>query len=100
MSEIKTPILTLNPSSMAQDKAVLEEAAAQLSTPAPSAVPAAEAASEAVQEMDTSMLTAEEKQAIEPIIDYYEKKGVLHKINGASSIDEVAEEVDRVISND
>ena len=36
----------------------------------------------------------------EPIIDYYEKKGVLHKINGASSIDEVAEEVDRVISND
>ena len=36
----------------------------------------------------------------EPIIDYYDKKGVLHKINGASSIDEVAEEVDRVISND
>ena len=36
----------------------------------------------------------------EPIIDYYEKKGVLHKVNGASSIDEVAEEVDRVISND
>lgn len=36
----------------------------------------------------------------EPIIDYYNEKGVLHKINGASSIDEVAEEVDRVISND
>ena len=36
----------------------------------------------------------------EPIIDYYKEKGVLHKINGASSIDEVAEEVDRVISND
>lgn len=68
MSEIKTPILTLNPSSMAQDKAVLEEAAAQLSTPAPSAVPAAETASEAVQEMDTSMLTAEEKQAIEEFV--------------------------------
>lgn len=68
MSEIKTPILTLNPSSMAQDKAVLEEAAAQLSTPAPSAVPAAEAAREAVQEMDTSMLTAEEKQAIEEFV--------------------------------
>lgn len=36
----------------------------------------------------------------EPIIDYYKEKGVLHKVNGASSIDEVAEEVDRVISND
>ena len=36
----------------------------------------------------------------EPIIDYYKEKKVLHTVNGASSIDEVAEEVDRVISND
>ncbi|MCI5956809.1 MAG: toxic anion resistance protein [Clostridiales bacterium] len=64
-----TPILTLNPSSMAQDKAALEQAAAQLeAAPAPSASSAAAAASEAVREMDTSMLSEEDQKAIEDFI--------------------------------
>ena len=63
-----TPILTLNPSSMAQDKAALEEAVAQLETaPAPAAA-AAGAASQAVREMDTSMLSDEDKKAIEDFV--------------------------------
>ncbi len=64
-----TPILTLNPSSMAQDKAALEQAAAQLeAAPAPSASSAAAAASEAVREMDPSMLSEEDQKAIEDFI--------------------------------
>lgn len=64
-----TPTLTLNPSSMAQDKAALEEAVAQLeAAPAPAATAAAGAASQAVREMDTSMLSAEDKQAIEDFV--------------------------------
>lgn len=63
-----TPTLTLNPSSMAQDKAALEEAVAQLETaPAPAAA-AAGAASQAVREMDTSMLSDEDKKAIEDFV--------------------------------
>ncbi len=61
-----TPTLTLNPSSMAQDKAALEEAVAQLET-APAAA-AAGAASQAVREMDTSMLSDEDKKAIEDFV--------------------------------
>ena len=65
---IQTPVLTLNPTSMAQDKAVLEETAQAMAQPAPAAHNAAEAASQAVKEMDTSMLTEEEKQAIEAFV--------------------------------
>ena len=63
------PTLTLNPSSMAQDKAALEKAAAQLeATPAPSANSAAGAAGQAVREMDTSTLSEEDKKAIEDFV--------------------------------
>ncbi|HIU19496.1 MAG TPA: toxic anion resistance protein [Candidatus Limiplasma stercoravium] len=54
------PTLTLQPTGMAQDKAVLEQAARTLETPG-----AAQAAAETVREMDASMLTEAEKRAIE-----------------------------------
>lgn len=67
--ESTVPTLTLNPSSMAQDKAVVEEAVqAMEAQPAPSATAAADAASAAVQEMDTSMLTEEDRKAIEDFV--------------------------------
>lgn len=67
--ESTVPTLTLNPSSMAQDKAVVEEAVqAMEARPAPSATAAADAASAAVQEMDTSMLTEEDRKAIEDFV--------------------------------
>ena len=62
---IETPVLTLNPTSMAQDKAVLEETAQAFANPP---APAAAAAAEAVKELDTSMLTEAEKQAIEAFV--------------------------------
>lgn len=63
------PVLTLEPSSLAQDKAMLEEAAAELERqPAPAANGAAAAASEAVREMDTSMLTEEDRKAIQDFV--------------------------------
>ncbi len=66
---IQTPVLTLNPTSEAQDKAVLEEAAAQLeAASAPTAHSAAEAAGQAVAQMDTTMLTEDEKKAIEEFV--------------------------------
>ena len=63
------PVLTLNPVSMAQDKAQLEQAAAQMEAAVqPSAQPVAEAAGEAVRQMDTSMLSEEELKAIEAFV--------------------------------
>ena len=58
------PVLTLNPSSMAQDKAVLDEAVSSLEKlgNAPKAVEAA------IQEMDTSMLSEEDKQSIDAFV--------------------------------
>lgn len=70
MTEKKTsiPSLTLNPASMAQDQAVLEETAQAIEAiPAPSANVAAQAASEAVEQLDAN-LTPEEKKAIEDFI--------------------------------
>lgn len=75
---IQTPVLTLNPTSEAQDKAVLEEAAAQMEAPAPTAHAAAEVASQAVAEMDTSMLTPEEIQAIEDFIQQIDVNNTDH----------------------
>ena len=66
---IQTPVLTLNPTSEAQEKAVLEENVAQLeAAPEPTAHNAAAAASQAVAQMDTSMLTEEEIKAIEDFV--------------------------------
>ena len=70
MTEKKTaiPSLTLNPASMAQDQAVLEETAQAIEAiPAPSANAAAQAAGEAVEQLDAN-LTPEEKKAIEDFI--------------------------------
>ncbi len=66
----EAPVLTLDPTSMAQDKAMLEEAARELeqAAPAPSAQDAAAAASQAVKEMDTSMLSEADKKAIEDFV--------------------------------
>ena len=65
----QTPVLTLNPTSMAQDKAVLEEVQQALeSTPAPTATQAAKAASDAVQQMDDSTLSEADKKAIEEFV--------------------------------
>lgn len=69
-NKIDIPVLTLNPASLAQDKAELETAAAQMEMSAePSAQAVAEVASEAVEQMDTSMLTEEEIKAIEAFVD-------------------------------
>lgn len=65
----QTPVLTLNPTSMAQDKAVLEEVQQALeSTPAPTATQAAKAASDAVQQMDDSTLSEADRKAIEEFV--------------------------------
>ncbi|MEG2718058.1 MAG: toxic anion resistance protein [Clostridia bacterium] len=63
------PTLTLNSSSMAQDKAVLEEAEKSMQTAAPSASAAAAVAADAVHEMDTSMLSPEDKRAIDEFVN-------------------------------
>ena len=62
------PTLTLNPASMAQDQAVLEETAQAIEAiPQPGANAAAQAAGEAVEQLDAN-LTPEEKKAIEDFI--------------------------------
>jgi len=78
-SKIDIPVLTLNPASMAQDKAELETAAAQMEMSAePTAKPVAEAAGEAVAQMDTSMLTEEEIKAIEAFVDQIDVNNTDH----------------------
>ena len=62
------PTLTLNPASMAQDQAVLEETAQAIEAiPQPGANAAAQAAGEAVEQLDAN-LSPEEKKAIEDFI--------------------------------
>ncbi len=78
-NKIDIPVLTLNPASMAQDKAELETAAAQMEMSAePTAKPVAEAAGEAVAQMDTSMLTEEEIKAIEAFVDQIDVNNTDH----------------------
>ena len=67
----QTPVLTLDPSSVAKEKVQLEETTQQLEAmaqAAPSATAAAQAASEAVKQMDTTMLTEEDKKSIEEFV--------------------------------
>ena len=65
----EVPVLTLNPTGMAQDKAVLQEVQQELeSAPAPTAEAAAKDASDAVQQLDTSSLTEEDKKAIQDFV--------------------------------
>jgi len=76
---IDIPVLTLNPSSMAQDKEKVETAAAEMAAMAePSAQPAAQAASEAVAQMDTSMLSEEEIKAIEAFVNQIDVNNTDH----------------------
>lgn len=78
-NKIDIPVLTLNPASLAQDKAELETAAAQMEMSAePSAQAVAEVASEAVEQMDTSMLTEEEIKAIEAFVDQIDVNNTDH----------------------
>ena len=78
-NKIDIPVLTLNPASMAQEKAELENAAAQLENLAePAAASVAEAASEAVAQMDTSMLTEEEIKAIEAFVEQIDVNNTNH----------------------
>lgn len=72
------PVLTLNPTSMAQDKAELEQAAqAMEQSAAPSAQSAAQAASDAVEQLDAS-LTEEEKKAIETFVEQIDVNNTDH----------------------
>jgi len=78
-NKIDIPVLTLNPASMAKDKAELETAAAQLeATPEPTAQAVAETASDAVAQMDTSMLTEDEIKAIEAFVDQIDVNNTDH----------------------
>jgi len=64
------PVLTLDPSSMAKDKADLDDAVAALEKTGvkPSATNAAEAVEATLADLDTSMLSASEKQSIEDFV--------------------------------
>lgn len=78
-NKIEIPVLTLNPASMAQEKAELENAAAQLESLAePAAASVAKAASEAVAQMDTSMLSEEEIKAIEAFVEQIDVNNTNH----------------------
>ena len=77
--KIELPVLTLHPESVAKDKAELEAAAAHLQTGAqPTAHNVAEAASKAVAQLDTSMLTAEELEAIEAFVNQIDVNNTDH----------------------
>lgn len=92
----QTPVLTLNPASMAKDQAVLETAAAELqSQPAP----AAKDAAEAVREMDTSMLTEEEKKAIEAFVEQIDVNNTDHVLlYGAEAQRKIADFSDNALA--
>ncbi|MEG0995547.1 MAG: toxic anion resistance protein [Clostridia bacterium] len=63
------PVLTLDSSSMAQDQEKLAQAAQSMEqAAAPTANAAAAAAAQAVHEMDTSMLTEEDKRSIQEFV--------------------------------
>ena len=94
------PALTLNPTTMAQDKAVLEEAAqAMQAAPAPSAASAAQAAGDAVREMDTSMLTEEDRRAIEDFVSKIDVNNTDHVLlYGADAQKKIADFSDSALA--
>lgn len=93
------PVLTLNPTSMAQDKADLEEAAQALEqAAAPSAQSAAQAASEAVEQLDAS-LTEEEKKAIETFVEQIDVNNTDHVLlYGAEAQKKISEFSDSALA--
>lgn len=93
------PVLTLNPTSMAQDKADLEEAAQAFEqAAAPSAQSAAQAASEAVEQLDAS-LTEEEKKAIETFVEQIDVNNTDHVLlYGAEAQKKISEFSDSALA--
>ncbi len=93
------PVLTLNPTSMAQDKADLEQAAQALEqAAAPSAQSAAQAASEAVEQLDAS-LTEEEKKAIETFVEQIDVNNTDHVLlYGAEAQKKISEFSDSALA--
>lgn len=100
MSENKQiPVLTLNPTSMAQDKAELEQAAQTLGeAAAPSAQSAAQAASDAVEQLDAS-LTEDEKKAIETFVEQIDVNNTDHVLlYGAEAQKKISEFSDSALA--
>jgi len=93
------PVLTLNPTSMAQDKADLEQAAQALEqAAAPSAQSAAQAASKAVEQLDAS-LTEEEKKAIETFVEQIDVNNTDHVLlYGAEAQKKISEFSDSALA--
>lgn len=93
------PVLTLNPTSMAQDKADLERAAqAMEQAAAPSAQSAAQAASDAVEQLDAS-LTEEEKKAIETFVEQIDVNNTDHVLlYGAEAQKKISEFSDSALA--
>lgn len=93
------PVLTLNPTSMAQDKAELEQAAqAMEQSAAPSAQSAAQAASDAVEQLDAS-LTEEEKKAIETFVEQIDVNNTDHVLlYGAEAQKKISEFSDSALA--
>lgn len=102
MSENKLPeipVLTLDPTSMAQDKAELEQTARELEqAAAPSAKAAAQAAGEAVEQLDAS-LTEEERKAIEAFVEQIDVNNTDHVLlYGAEAQKKISEFSDSALA--
>ena len=96
----QTPVLTLNPSGMAQDKAVLEEVQQALeSVPAPTATAAAQAASDAVQQMADANLSEADKQAIQDFVSQIDINNTDHVLlYGADAQKKIADFSDSALA--
>ena len=96
----QTPVLTLNPSGMAQDKAVLEEVQQALeSAPAPTATAAAQAASDAVQQMADANLSEADKQAIQDFVSQIDINNTDHVLlYGADAQKKIADFSDSALA--
>ncbi len=100
-SAAEMPVLTLDDQTMDNDKAKLEEAVAALekvNATAPTAK-AAKAAEQALQELDTSMLSENEKQTIEEFVKKIDIQNPEHVLlYGASAQKKVAEFSDSALA--
>lgn len=99
---LNVPVLTLDSASMAQDRAVLDEAAEkmeQIAAAAPSANAAAQAASEAVQQMDSAMLTEEDKKNIQSFVQKIDVNNTDHVLlYGADAQKKIADFSDSALA--
>ena len=99
MNENKIPTLTLNPASMAQDKAVLEDAAQQMQTMAePASAKVAEAAANAVEQL-AETLSPEEQKAIEDFVRQIDVNNPAHvQLFGAEAQKKVSDFSDTALA--